>query len=129
MHLAREHPRGPSTPSRSAPPRSGLGSPLCPLASDFALIRLVRLHFELRFTRSPREFSPCLAPGSRRAPRSAHLVRLGLEALEDRAVPATFNVTTTLDVIDLADGKRSLREAITAANNRAGNDEIVVPAG
>jgi len=52
-----------------------------------------------------------------------------LEYLEDRDVPATFNVTTTLDVADPADGKRSLREAITAANNLAGADVIVLPAG
>ena len=55
--------------------------------------------------------------------------RLRLECLEDRSVPATFNVTTTLDVIDPADGKRSLREAITAANDLAGADVIVLPAG
>ena len=55
--------------------------------------------------------------------------RLRLERLEDRTTPATFNVTTTLDVIDPADGKRSLREAITAANNLAGADVIVLPAG
>ena len=52
-----------------------------------------------------------------------------LEQLEDRSVPATFNVTTTLDVVDPADGKLSLREAITAANSRAGADIIVLPAG
>jgi predicted outer membrane repeat protein len=52
-----------------------------------------------------------------------------LECLEDRAVPATFNVTTTLDVVDPADGKRSLREAVTAANNLAGADVIVLQAG
>lgn len=52
-----------------------------------------------------------------------------LEPLEDRSVPATFNVTTTLDVIDPADGKRSLREAITAANDLPGADVIVVPVG
>jgi predicted outer membrane repeat protein len=55
--------------------------------------------------------------------------RLALQPLEDRSVPATFNVTTTLDVFDPTDGKRSLREAITAANNLAGADVIVVPAG
>ena len=55
--------------------------------------------------------------------------RLRLEALEDRSVPATFNVTTTLDLIDPADGKRSLREAISAANDLAGADVIVLPAG
>jgi len=56
-------------------------------------------------------------------------IRPRLEHLEDRSVPSTFNVTTTLDVIDQADGKRSLREAITAANNLAGADVIVLPAG
>jgi CSLREA domain-containing protein len=64
------------------------------------------------------------AESSRRAD-----LRLRLECLEDRTVPATFNVTTTLDVIDPADGKRSLREAITAANTLAGADVIVLPAG
>jgi predicted outer membrane repeat protein len=54
---------------------------------------------------------------------------LRVECLEDRSVPATFNVTTTLDVIDPADGKRSLREAITAANTLAGADVINLPAG
>ena len=37
--------------------------------------------------------------------------RLRLECLEDRAVPATFTVTTALDVVDPADGRLSLREA------------------
>ena len=55
--------------------------------------------------------------------------RLHLEHLEDRSVPATFNVTTSADVIDPADGKRSLREAITKANTTAGADVIVVPTG
>lgn len=55
--------------------------------------------------------------------------RFRVEALEDRVTPATFNVTTTVDVVDAADGKRSLREAITAANNLAGADTIVLPAG
>jgi CSLREA domain-containing protein len=61
--------------------------------------------------------------------RPTYRATLRLESLEDRAVPATFNVTTTQDVIDPADGKRSLREAITAANNLAGVDVIVLPAG
>src|SRR5262245_55640574 len=55
--------------------------------------------------------------------------RLRLECLEDRSVPATFNVTTTLDVVDPADGQRSLREAITAANTLDGEDVIVLPGG
>ena len=62
-------------------------------------------------------------------PRPARPITLRLESLEDRSVPATFNVTTTLDVVDPLDGKRSLREAITAANNLAGADLIVLPAG
>jgi len=52
-----------------------------------------------------------------------------LERLEDRSVPTTFSVTATLDVIDPADGKRSLREAISAANNLVGADVVVIPAG
>ena len=39
-------------------------------------------------------------------PRPARPFGLRVERLEDRATPATFNVTTTLDVIDPADGKR-----------------------
>src|SRR5262245_13082270 len=54
---------------------------------------------------------------------------LRVECLENREVPATFNVTTTLDLLDPADGKRSLREAITLANKNAGADVIVLPAG
>ena len=38
-------------------------------------------------------------------------------------------MTTTLDVVDPADGVRSLREAITRANTIAGADTIVLPAG
>jgi hypothetical protein len=52
-----------------------------------------------------------------------------LECLEDRAVPATFAVTTTLDEVNPGDGKRSLREAVSQANKHAGTDAIVLPAG
>ena len=62
-------------------------------------------------------------------PHSRLCARPRLECLEDRSVPATFNVTTTLDVVDPADGKRSLREAITVANTLAGEDVIVLPTG
>src|SRR4051794_6274545 len=60
-------------------------------------------------------------PGQRR-------FRPGIESLEDRAVPATFLVTTTHDVV-AADGRLSLREAISAANAHAGADTIFLPAG
>src|SRR5262245_37105716 len=51
----------------------------------------------------------------------------GREGLESRVVPA-IHVTTTADVL-ADDGKVSLREAITRANNQAGDDTILVPAG
>jgi predicted outer membrane repeat protein len=52
-----------------------------------------------------------------------------LEHLEDRSVPATFNVTTTLDDLTPANGKFSVREAITKANTTPGTDVIILPAG
>ena len=55
--------------------------------------------------------------------------RLRLEYLEDRSVPSIFTVNTTLDDLTPANGKFSLREAITKANTTAGADTIVVPAG
>ncbi len=51
-----------------------------------------------------------------------------LECLEDRAVPSTFTVTTTLDSV-AADAKMSLREAINSANAHPGADTVVLPAG
>src|SRR5262245_60437648 len=51
-----------------------------------------------------------------------------LERLEDRSLPATFTVTTALDAV-VADGKLSLREAVSAANARPGPDTVVLPAG
>jgi CSLREA domain-containing protein len=56
-------------------------------------------------------------------------VRLHLEHLEDRSVPSTFTVNTTLDDVTPANGKFSLREAITKANTTAGSDTILLPAG
>jgi predicted outer membrane repeat protein len=67
------------------------------------------------------------APGSSRRPKRT--CRPGMEMLEDRRVPATFTVTTPLDIVADADGQLSLREAITAANANPGADTIVVPAG
>src|SRR5207248_11497573 len=60
---------------------------------------------------------------------SAPTARPRLEALEARALPAVFTVTTPADVIDPADGVLSLREAVRAANALAGADTINVPAG
>src|SRR4051794_1802110 len=72
--------------------------------------------------------SGTLTAGSGRNQRRPRRFRPGIERLEDRAVPATFTVTTTLDAV-AADGKLSLREAINAANARLGGDTIVLPAG
>lgn len=64
--------------------------------------------------------------------------RLALESLEDRSVPATFTVNTTLDTIDVvlgdgfardASGNTSLRAAIMEANALAGADTIELPSG
>ena len=52
-----------------------------------------------------------------------------LESLEDRSVPAVFNVTAFQDNLTPGDGKRTLREAINAANAAPGTDTIVLPAG
>jgi CSLREA domain-containing protein len=61
---------------------------------------------------------------------AAHTIQqLRLECLEDRAVPSTFTVNTTLDDVTPANGKFSLREAITRADFNPGADVIVVPAG
>lgn len=55
--------------------------------------------------------------------------QLQLEYLEDRATPAAFTVDTVSDVPVV--GKTTLRQAITAANNAAGADQINIdlPAG
>jgi hypothetical protein len=50
--------------------------------------------------------------------------RLRLEYLEDRTMPATFLVNTPLDELTPGDGSLSLREALTAANDNPGPDEI-----
>jgi predicted outer membrane repeat protein len=52
-----------------------------------------------------------------------------LEALEDRAVPSTLNVTTTLDELNPNDGVLSLREAVMQTNNSTTPVTIAVPAG
>src|SRR5262245_50404510 len=56
-------------------------------------------------------------------------VRLRAEALEDRTVPAVYNVTTPADVVNANDGLLSLREAVLAANASVGvADTINLPA-
>src|SRR5262245_26786110 len=94
-----------------------------------------------RETRHPDSFArrcplmPLRWPARSRTPESCSPLsgrrhsRLRLERLEDRAVPSTFTVNTRLDVVDPADRKVSLREAITRANDHAGPDVIVLPAG
>src|SRR5438874_7850918 len=61
-----------------------------------------------------------------------------VEWLEDRTVPSTFNVNTTVDSVDVSPGdgvaqdslgRTSLRAAIMEANALAGADTINVPAG
>jgi len=54
---------------------------------------------------------------------------LALQPLDERLAPAVFTVSTTADVVDPTDGKLSLREAVTRANERPGADTIVLPAG
>src|SRR5262249_13642915 len=79
------------------------------------------MRFHWLASRCPNVSAPALT--SRRP------ARLGLEGLEDRTAPATFRVTTPLDVVNLADNKLSLREAITQANASPGADVIVLPVG
>src|SRR5215470_2541166 len=66
---------------------------------------------KVRDRRGPRRFTP------------------GVEALEDRRVPATFAVTTLADLVNPNDHLVSLREAISMANARPGADTIVLQAG
>ncbi len=61
----------------------------------------------------PSKFHPLLAWFRKARPASAR-VRPQLLALEDRSVPTTVN--TLADVVDAADGKTSLREAVAAFN-------------
>src|SRR4051794_26980048 len=73
-------------------------------------------------------FVPILAQArpSRRAPyqRAAARYPPRLEALEDRLVPSTINVTATADGV-----AGSLRAAIIQATASHGHDTIIVPAG
>ena len=64
-----------------------------------------------------------------RKQRPATRFRPTLELLEDRAVPATLTVNTTLDLLGHDNGVLSLRQAVLDANARTTADTIVVPAG
>jgi len=66
-------------------------------------------------------------PARQRHP--ARRFRPALEVLEDRAVPATLRVNTTLDVLGHDNGTLSLRQAIIDANAAPKPDTIIVPAG
>ncbi len=61
--------------------------------------------------------------------RPANRIRPQLEVLEDRAVPATLTVNTTVDVLGHANGMLSLRQAVLDSNASATADTIIVPAG
>jgi hypothetical protein len=67
-----------------------------------------------------RSLSIRLSQSSHQQRRRARRTRLLLEPLEDRTVPATITVTTTVDSLAPTDGLVSLREAIAAVN--LGND-------
>src|SRR5262245_36766513 len=74
--------------------------------------------------------------GRRHRASARRVFQPGVERLEDRLTPTTFTVTTTGDVVNLSDGKRSLREAISQANTHNNNlnlggaaDVIVLPPG
>lgn len=55
-----------------------------------------------------------------------HFFRPSIEFLEDRTVPANFDVTTTDDITDPNDGLLSLREAISQAQANSLNNTIFV---
>jgi hypothetical protein len=61
-----------------------------------------------------RWFAPTRRPVAARRPR-----RMAIEVLEDRCVPATFNVTSLVDSVTPVNGQLTLRAAIQAANNTA----------
>jgi predicted outer membrane repeat protein len=51
-------------------------------------------------------------------------LRLNLEFLEDRLVPSTFNVNSTADILNPANGVITLRSAIQMANETPGSNTI-----
>jgi hypothetical protein len=64
-------------------------------------------------------------PGARRPIRKTFpRYRPALERLEDRTVPTTFTVNSSLDLVNPIFGVFTLRDAILAANNNPGADTI-----
>src|SRR5262245_57221493 len=80
----------------------------------------MRLPSWLRFARTSRAPSGAgNGPPPTRLRKRAAAARLGVEPLEDRAVPATFTVSNLADA-----GAGSLRAAVAAANTNPGADVI-----
>ena len=61
---------------------------------------------------------------SSRPSRKPQRTRLNVEYLEDRLVPATFNVNTTADLLNPGPGVTTLRSAIEQANATPGGNTI-----
>jgi hypothetical protein len=72
-----------------------------------------------RWTGLSRWFGPV-----RKATPRRRTGRLGVESLEDRCVPAVFNVNSLADVLNPAAGVVSLRSAIQQANQTPGGNTI-----
>ena len=93
--------------------------------------------FALRFFTFYKGRAMSIHQGRRdRALRRTSCLRLGIEALEDRATPATFHVNTMLDAVAAslktgkdAAGQVTLRSAIQAANANGKTNTIIVPQG
>ena len=71
-----------------------------------------------------------------RRPSRRKPIRLNLEVLEERTTPTVFTVNTVADTVAVnfatgqdANGNVSLRSAVMAADETAGTDTIMVPAG
>jgi hypothetical protein len=79
----------------------------------------------IRSTGSPRSKKKNVRPDAPRQQKA----RLGIEWLEDRAVPATFTVNSLQDVSSALDGLMTLREAIDGANGTTEADTIKFAAG
>ncbi len=62
--------------------------------------------------------------GPVRRPTPRRRTRLGVESLEDRCVPAVFNVNSLADVLNPGPGTVTLRSAIQAANATPGGNTI-----